>query len=215
MSKNKLLTDQVKFWNGDFGEEYIDRNLATEDLIKSKVLMWSKILKSIKTNQPKTILEIGANIGLNIRSLQKIHSADYFAIEPNDKARAVLAKDNILPDCNIYKGVATSLPFDNSKFDMVFTSVVLIHIHPDHLLDAYKEIYRVSNRYILTIEYFSKTPESVKYRGHDGFLFKRDFGKFWLENFPDLKVVDYGFFWEPVSGQDDYTWWLFEKTNCE
>ena len=55
-------------------------------------------------------------------------------------------------------------------------------------------------------------------RGHDrrffGFrfrLFKRDFGGFWLDNFPDLQVVKYGFSWKRLTGLDNLTWWVFEK----
>ena len=44
-----------------------------------------------------------------------------------------------------------------------------------------------------------------------GKLFKRDFGSFWWDLYPDLKLVDYGFFWKRVAGLDDFTWWLFEK----
>jgi hypothetical protein len=33
----------------------------------------------------------------------------------------------------------------------------------------------------------------------------------WLDLYQDLKPVAYGFFWKPVTGVDDATWWLFEK----
>ena len=160
---------------------------------------------------PSKILEVGANIGLNIRALQRFHQAEYFAIEPNKVARQKLLDDKIIPSSNVKDGVAMNIPFNDTMFDLVYTSVVLIHIHPDNLLEACCEIHRVSSRYLLCIEYFSKTPQEVQYRGNDGYLFKRDFGKYWMENFPDLSIVDYGFFWEPVTQLDDYTWWLFEK----
>jgi pseudaminic acid biosynthesis-associated methylase len=207
------FTKQVDFWKGEFGDDYMNRNIDTEQQIKPKVAMWSKILQSTMTTPPRKFLEVGANIGLNIRALQRFHQAEYFAIEPNKVARQKLLDDNIVPSENIKDGIATNIPFNDRMFDFVYTSVVLIHIHPDHLLNACREIHRVSSRYILAIEYFSKTPQEVSYRGNDGYLFKRDFGKYWLENFPDLNVVDYGFFWEPVTQLDDYTWWLFEKKN--
>ena len=211
MSKQYKLTAQVDFWKGEFGNDYIGRNSSTKEQIKSKVSMWSRILRPTMLTPPSKILEVGANIGLNIRALQYLHQAEYFAIEPNKTAREKLLNDNIIPSKNIKDGIAMNIPFNDNLFDLVYTSVVLIHIHPDNLLEACREIHRVSSRYILSIEYFSKTPQDVNYRGNDGYLFKRDFGKFWLDNFSDLNVVDYGFFWEPVTQLDDYTWWLFEK----
>ena len=46
----------------------------------------------------------------------------------------------------------------------------------------------------------------------DEALFKRDFGLFYLENFPGLRVLDYGFLWRAVTGLDNMTWQVFEKT---
>ena len=58
---------------------------------------------------------------------------------------------------------------------------------------------------------FSDKPVETPYRDHSDVLFKRDFGGFWLDNFPHLRVVSYGFAWKRVTGLDNLTWWLFEK----
>ena len=53
----------------------------------------------------------------------------------------------------------------------------------------------------------------IEYQGQKDKLFKRDFGKLFIENF-DVTVVDYGFLWGHIydkAGFDDVTWWLFEK----
>ena len=63
----------------------------------------------------------------------------------------------------------------------------------------------------MSIEYFAAEPEEKRYRGQDGLLFKRDFGAFWLEMFPELELIDYGFFWKHATGLDNLTWWLFRK----
>ena len=109
------------------------------------------------------------------------------------------------------------MPFDNSSIELVFTSGVLIHI-PDEALDqAISEILRVSSRYILTLEYFSPEPMSIPYRGHNDFLFKRDYGELFLDASPDLEYVADGFFWKRVTGLDNLNWWLFRKPSvvCE
>ena len=99
----------------------------------------------------------------------------------------------------------------DGSIDLVFTSGVLIHVAPEFLEVAYREMYRVARRYLLTIEYFSAEPETKTYRGEDGLLFKRDFGSLWLDLFPPLILVDYGFFWKRATGLDNLTWWLFAK----
>ncbi len=98
-----------------------------------------------------------------------------------------------------------------ASVDLAFECGVLIHVSPDDLLRSYQEIHPVSRAYVLSIEYFCQKPQTIPYRGHSERLFKRDFGRFWLKNFSDLDVVDYGFFWKPITGLDDVTWWLFGK----
>jgi ubiquinone/menaquinone biosynthesis C-methylase UbiE len=110
-------------------------------------------------------------------------------------------------NCDAFK-----IPLADESIDLVFTAGVLIHIHPNDLLKAMSEIVRVSKRYVLCMEYFSHQPEEILYRGQKGLLFKRDFGSFYLDNFPQLKCLNYGFLWKkefPIF--DDMTWWLFEK----
>ena len=53
----------------------------------------------------------------------------------------------------------------------------------------------------------------IEYQGEQNKLFKRDFGKLFIENF-NVQLVDYGFLWGHIydsAGFDDITWWLFEK----
>jgi hypothetical protein len=55
---------------------------------------------------------------------------------------------------------------------------------------------------------------TVEYQGEPDKLFKRDFGKLFIENF-GVKLLDYGFLWGHIydaAGFDDITWWLFEKS---
>ena len=53
--------------------------------------------------------------------------------------------------------------------------------------------------------------EEIPYRGETGLLFKRDFGRAYLEGWPDLRPVATGFMWSATTPFDDTTWWLFEK----
>lgn len=208
----KAISPQLEAWAGDFGDDYIQRNEATPDLVRGKTRAWAEILRSpLVQGSVTSALEVGANIGLNLRALANITNWELHAVEPNETARHRLAADNVVETSNIHAGTAEDIPLADASVDLVFTSTVLIHVPPANLLQACREIHRVSKRFILCNEYFSANAETIKYRGHKELLFKRDFGAFWLENFSDIELIDYGFLWRRVAAMDSTTWWLFAK----
>ena len=95
----------------------------------------------------------------------------------------------------------------------MFTKTVLIHLDEKDLEKAFKCLYEYSNRYILIAEYYNPVPVTVKYRGHDNKLFKRDFCEDLCKLFPDLKLINYGFVYrnDTFFPLDDITWFLLEK----
>jgi hypothetical protein len=100
----------------------------------------------------------------------------------------------------------------DASVDLAFTAGVLIHIAPADLGQATDEIVRVARKYVLCAEYFAHTPEEVPYRDQMGLLFKRDFGAFYVDRYPQLRCIDYGFLWQrEYAVWDNVTWWLFEK----
>ena len=208
MSEN---TDQLARWRGDIGDEYSKKHDPREDRIQACTQVWSRMLKSTAGSPPRSILEVGANRGINLRAISRLPQAELFGLEPNASARQCLVEDQVMPVSNILDGSASDISLPDASVEMAFTFGVLIHIAPDDLLAACREIHRVSSKYIICAEYFSKHPETITYRGESELLFKRDFGSFWLENFTDLEVVDYGFHWQPVTEMDDVTWWLMRK----
>lgn len=202
-------TEQTQFWRGQFGTDYIARNTLDPLSVGRRTAMWARVLE--RAQRPRRILEIGANIGINIAALSHLTAAELYAVEPNAEARGALSKSGLLPAGHVFDAVGDSLPLGDQSVELAFTCGVMIHISPDTLEATCREIYRVSSRYIACIEYFSTSPEEQIYRGHAGKLFKRDFGGFWWDCFPDLKLIDNGFFWRRTTGLDDLTWWLFEK----
>jgi len=164
--------------------------------------MWRKILNSLP-ELPSKILEVGANIGLNLDVLSGISNAELIGLEPNDIARSQIKHNSL-------NGTADSIPLEDNAVDMAFTCGVLIHVPPDELKKACDEIYRVSSRYVVCIEYFSDKLEEILYRGQMGLLWKRDFGKYWKDNYK-LSLIDYGFLWKEETGLDNLTYFIFEK----
>ena len=207
-----MTTRTLSHWKGEFGDAYTGRNEVSAEKLRQLTAAWQAILRTMETDAPKSILEVGANIGLNLRALRPISSAEFYAVEPNAKARERLLDDNIVARDHLFDAAVGELPLADSHVDLCFTSGVLIHVPPGDLLDSCREIHRVSRTYVLCMEYFAAEPETKQYHGLGDLLFKRDFGSFYLENFPDLDVVDYGFFWKPATGLDNITWWLFRKS---
>jgi len=195
-----IASDPLAAWRGPFGDNYTDRNRSS--LLPERVRFWARVLGDLR---PRSILEVGAGDGSNLRALSAITEATLMAVEPNRFAR------NLIPfDC-VVDGTAQSMPLPDGAAELVFTCGVLIHVNQPDLPAALDEIYRVSARYIACAEYFSAEPREQPYRGQNGLLFLRDFGAAWLDRFPDLSVVDNGFAWRKTTGLDNLTWTLFRK----
>ena len=81
---NKYITHQENFWAGEFGNEYVSRSQGLE-ILESNIDFFEKALK--KTNNIKTCIEFGSNVGMNLRALKQILPENEFhAIEINKKA---------------------------------------------------------------------------------------------------------------------------------
>ena len=200
-------TEQENFWAGKFGDEYIGRNQG-EATVASNTALFSKILKS--TNSISSVIEFGANIGLNLEAIKRLlPKVELSAIEINEEAVVQLKKKQ---DIKVFHLSILDFQPEN-EMDLVLIKGVLIHIHPNELQNVYKLLYKASRKYICIAEYYNPSPVEVKYRGHEGKLFKRDFAGEIMEQFSDLELIDYGFVYHRDSNfpQDDTTWFLLEK----
>ena len=202
------MNEQENFWV-QISEEYIEANSDFNKDLGIKA--WSRMLSKISLDDIQSILECGSNIGRNVNYLNGLlPNATKSIIELSPEAhKIVTSKYKIL---NSFLGPISAAVFEK-KFDLVFTSGVLIHIHPSNLKETMAKIYDFSNRFILIAEYFSRTPVTIEYRNQSNKLFKSDFGKQILNNF-ELNLIDYGFLWGyefDNAGFDDITYWLFEK----
>ncbi len=200
-------TEQEKFWAGEFGDEYSERNRGAH-IVASKTALYSRLCAHLTVT---SVLELGCNIGLNLQALRwLLPSASLTGVEINEKA-AAKARD--IPNVQIHHGSIFEFKPDR-VWDLVFTSGVLIHINPDELPRVYDLMYKASGRYIAMIEYYNPKPVEVNYRGHSGKLFKRDFAGEFMDAHPDVRLVNYGFLYhrDPVFPDDDSTWFLMEKS---
>ena len=201
------MNQQEKFWKGNFGKNYSKRSTSKKKE-KSSTIFFKKILK--KNYKINSILELGSNTGNNLIALNNLYrKARLDAVEINSYACGKMKKR--LKKINVTN---TSIEkFDTkSKYDLVFTKGVLIHINPKNLKKIYKKIYKFSSKYILISEYYNPYPTKVLYRGHKEKLFKRDFAGDFLNLFPMAKLIDYGFIYERDKyPEDNINWFLIKK----
>lgn len=200
-------TYQTEVWTGDFGQAYLERSSCDDVAARRHAL--APILAAC-SKAPQSILEVGSNIGKNLLALSGLTDASLHAVEPFKEAH-----ERLLEIPNLTSAIncdGQNLPYDDGSIDLVFTSGVLIHVGSDDLQKVMSEIVRVSGRYIWCNEYFAKTPETIPYRGEPDLLFKRDFGRLYIEKFPALRPLATGFLWSAITPYDDTTWWLLEKT---
>jgi len=206
--KYQYRTDQELFWAGNFGTEYIHRNKG-DMLLGSNLNFFNIALKN--TEKLNSCIEFGANIGMNLKALKLLYpEIKLNGIEINQDAANELKE--LIGDENVF--VESILDFTPKEtFDVALIKGVLIHINPDKLKAVYKKLYESSHRYILLCEYYNPKPITIPYRGHDDRLFKRDFAGEFLDKFPDLFLIDYGFSYHRDKSfpQDDITWFLLEK----
>lgn len=201
---------QLEKWVSDFGNDYIHRNDLEDWKMPVGMEAFRRMIGDLTL---QSILEVGSNIGLNLHFIDALFQGrvSLHAVEPNSKAYAKLLEAPIQLK-KAWNCDGFSLPPADASMDLVFTNGVLIHVAPEDLGRITDEIVRVSARYILCSEYFSHEPEEKPYHNQSDLLFKRDFGAFYLDRYPFLKVVNYGFLWQrefPIF--DNLNWWLFEK----
>jgi spore coat polysaccharide biosynthesis protein SpsF len=199
------MTAQEIAWTGQHGNEYNRRSPGNDE---ANYHFFKKAL--FKTGEIRSILELGAGQGANLRALRRLMpTALRTALELNAQALEMLRRTRAAEQV-IEASVLEWLPI--GRFDLVLSKGLLIHIHPDELHKAYNLIYLAAARWILIAEYYNPVPVSVPYRGRDDLLWKRDFVGEMLDCYADLRLLDYGFVYHrDAAPQDDLTWFLLSK----
>jgi len=101
------------------------------------------------------MLDAGTGNGALTR-LMRQHGKNAYGIE---LSRAVLEKEcpDLLSKNYVEPGILTNLPYEDNSFDLVMSSDVLEHIHPEEVDQVVKELVRVSRRHLFL---------SISLKGH-------------------------------------------------
>jgi pseudaminic acid biosynthesis-associated methylase len=189
-----METQQTKFWSGDFGKEYTDRNSREQtewdefyinNYGITKIVLNNRFIGSFDKNIK--VLEVGCNTGMQLTGLQRMGFKNLFGIELQEYA-AEKAKE-FTKNINIVQGSGFDIPYKDNFFDVVCTNGVLIHIAPDDLPKIMSEIVRCSKKYIWGFEYYADDLTNINYRGNEGFLWKADYASLFIKHFPKLKMI--------------------------
>lgn len=202
-----FTTEQEAFWAGEFGARYINRN-PTDFELAARLAMFTKIID--RTRNVRSLIELGANIGNNLRVLRQLVSgAELAAVEINRDAVDVLRQWG---GAEVHHQSLLAFRTDR-RYDMSLVSGVLIHMNPQVLPQVYDLLHSLTKRYVCLAEYYNPAPVEIPYRGHSGKLFKRDFAGEMLDRFADLRLLDYGFVYHRDNNfpLDDLNWFLLEK----
>jgi pseudaminic acid biosynthesis-associated methylase len=207
---------QAETWSGAFGRSYTDRNdlgvEAIEQRYQEQFGIGRRALNEDFLGElPRelSILEVGCNVGNQLAFLAEMGFRRLFGVELQGYALA-RARER-LPGAGLARASALALPFGDGDFDLVFTSGVLIHIHPGELPRVLDEIHRVAGGWIWGLEYFARAPTEVPYRGQRDLLWKAPFADHYQQRFPELARVRER--WLPYKGQSGNvdSMYLFRK----
>ena len=193
-TRNLPETKQSEMWRGEFGSQYSERNLLNPpDLDQvyqrnygvTRTALNRRFLADIPRSA--SILEVGCNLGNQLILLHQMGFENLNGIEIHEEI--VKNAQSRVPWARVIEGSVLKIPFDDASFDLVFTSGLLIHIAPQNLPVAMKEIYRCAKSWIWGFEYHSPQMTEVLYRGQSELLWKADYVRLYTESFPDLELV--------------------------
>ncbi len=181
-----VTSKQYETWISDFGIQYTDRNNMTPEQLNDLYVRRFGIPRYLMNkdfigdfSRDMKVLEVGCNVGLQLQMLQNMGFKNLYGIEIQPYALEIARLKT--QGINIIKGDLLDIPFKDNYFDMVFTSGVLIHVSPDSLLSAIKEVARCTNRYIWCYEYYTESITKVEWRGRDDILWRGNYDELFLK----------------------------------
>lgn len=192
------MNDQERIWAGEFGNAYLQRNRVDW---RSRIPFWRSV---VKIAQPQSALEVGCNAGWNLHALAECGVPTLVGLDINHEA----VREATAAGLRVIHGTPELCDSVASKFDLVFTAGVLIHVGPAQLEQTMQSIVAASNRYVAAVEYYADFEEEVKYRGMHEALWRRPYGA--LYEAMGLRRVAFGKVGE-TDGFDNCMWWVLEK----
>lgn len=190
---NSVQSEQERSWSGKIGAAYTDRNTLSAEGLDT---VYSQNFGRTRTelnwqfvgSLPRylRILEVGCNIGMQLRHLRAMGFYNLWGIELQQYALDRLCVSGV----EVCQGSVTALPYPDEDFELVYTSGLLIHIPPDDLPQAMSEILRCTKQWVWGFEYYSQTLREISHRSWKDMLWEGDYPRMFIEMLPSLEVKD-------------------------
>ncbi len=190
------LSPTEERWAGSLGNESTIRNRLQDYKVREP--FWRMMIAKYGINN---CLEVGANEGFNLE-----YCMENFAYGIDINLSAIYGAQE--RHNQVIYGSALDIPFKDNFFDLVFTAGLLIHIPPKDIKKAMEEIIRVSNKYVLAIEYDARVERERPFLGEMGITWERPYNNLYTEL--GLRIVEAGFLTQ-AEGFNDLHWGMFKK----
>ncbi|MCV0399591.1 MAG: class I SAM-dependent methyltransferase [Nitrosarchaeum sp.] len=119
-----------------------------------------------------SILEIGCGTGIDLRLFPE--SCRVFGVDLNEMALGIARQK--MPTSTFKNGDITSLPFEDSSIDFVFTHQLLNYLDDKTLEKGVSEMYRVARKYIMNCEKFEESEKQITHNQK-----YRNMKKWWMD----------------------------------
>lgn len=190
------MSETTEFWTGDFGNSYHQRNRIDW---RKRITFWDRLVQRYGF---RSVYEVGCGPGWNLSAIK--HSIHGYGVNvAGNELNPVARQQAIQCGFTVYEA-GTII----AGFEMVFTAGVLIHIPPEELNGMMEAIVRCSCDLVLAVEYEDEQEKEILYRGHEGKLWKRPYGRLYEEL--GLTLVETGKVGK-ADGFDDCMYWLLKK----
>lgn len=137
-----------KFWNK-----------FTENNVSNYNEEFAKFIHDLATSlRCQSVLEVGCNIGNDLMLFTD--TIDVHGIDLNDNAIKKAKEKH--PSFKFQKSSVIEIPYPDASMDFVFTHNVLNYVSDDEMPQAVKELFRVSNKYIINCESFEENESSIE-----------------------------------------------------
>ena len=165
------MINQTTNWK----EESLRYALNTSSSASNK----NKIFKNFSffsNKKIKSILDVGCGNGDFLNDFLTNKKIKKFGIETSQDTINLCKKRH--RNINFKKAFSHNLPFRDNEFDLVIIWSVLHWIDRNYYLQSLGELIRVTNKYLLVMDFFPKIEHKTKYKHKTGFYtFKTNFDK--------------------------------------
>ena len=120
-----------------------------------EVFFQNLLIDEMKKLEFSSCFEAGCGFGWNLKRIKEevpevaVGGLD-FSLTQLLNSKKYLSET---PPAGVVNGDNCRMPFKDNAFDLGFSVGVFMNIHPDKILDAFREMIRVCSKYIIHIEY--------------------------------------------------------------